>query len=486
MEGVEGQIPSLFHYIFGDERYIADDIAIDAGAFSVKYQDLKEITKQHIQVLRDYGVNEHSVIAIGKIGGISILSVVMASSVIGCKWVIATPRTRPYRDVLGLTHYVKSDDDIGSAGLINIDVSMILKAGSSAQDEALVNDEMHTPDDVCCYVESSGSTGIPKLIALSRQYFNDSLPFPPLLLAQSRAAIATTFPMRSYLGLVIALSVLKLKGRLVVIADLPKLKSMQLDMIVGSPAQLGALCASAPVDGKRIAYCVSGGGPMQKDLYGKLANHFNAVINSFGSTETGNIAYGVMTHDQSPPYPVRHLVNASRIEIVDENGRLVDVHDEGRVRLSSATHASYYLSETGARTPIFQNGFFYTGDLGYRDHAGNFYFTGRQNDQFNLGGVKVSAIYVDDVMTGLQSVCDCVSFVDQDQSNQDVLAAIVVLEQDHTVDRFLAEFDALKSKVPRSFIPKRIYVGSSCPRNSNGKATRHLAQSMISGQHSLI
>ena len=76
------------------------------------------------------------------------------------------------------------------------------------------------------------------------------------------------------------------------------------------------------------------------------------------------------------------------VEIVDDEGRLLSVGKEGRIRVKSDTmvwpfSGSMFETEDGKG-----DGWFYPGDIGRLDDDGLLIVTGRADEVINAGGIK--------------------------------------------------------------------------------------------------
>ncbi|MGA9352647.1 MAG: AMP-binding protein [Terriglobales bacterium] len=139
--------------------------------------------------------------------------------------------------------------------------------------------------------------------------------------------------------------------------------------------------------GARMRYLVTGGSrfdaKVQRDFYSFGID----VLNAYGLTETtggaflsrpGKIVFGSV----GPPLPgvEARVVNE---EVADEDGPRA-----GEIAIRGAIVMRGYWNRADATAEVLREGWFYTGDLGYFDSAGNLFITGRRKEVIVLANGK--------------------------------------------------------------------------------------------------
>ena len=98
--------------------------------------------------------------------------------------------------------------------------------------------------------------------------------------------------------------------------------------------------------------------------------------------------------------------SAVAIQIMDSMGKECPVKTEGEICVKgNMVISSYLLPEDNQNA--FRDGFFRTGDWGYKDEDGFIYLTGRLKEMINVGGKKVSPVEVENAIISL-GIEDCV------------------------------------------------------------------------------
>lgn len=94
-----------------------------------------------------------------------------------------------------------------------------------------------------------------------------------------------------------------------------------------------------------------------------------------------------------------------RLSIVDPKGKEVPPGEEGElVSKGPGIFRGYFKSPEDNEAVFTPDGFFRTGDLARKDERGYIYITGRIKDIVNRGGEKISAVEIENLMSGHPAV----------------------------------------------------------------------------------
>ena len=130
------------------------------------------------------------------------------------------------------------------------------------------------------------------------------------------------------------------------------------------------------------------------------------VLDGFGSTEGG---VGIMRTEDMPRGSLGRPADENTVvmsratgeecprAVMDESGRLLNADEcigEFVNKTGLANFEGYYHNDDANRERS-QNGWFWSGDLGYRDEQGFFYFAGRGYDWLRVDGENFSAAPVE-------------------------------------------------------------------------------------------
>jgi acyl-CoA synthetase (AMP-forming)/AMP-acid ligase II len=223
----------------------------------------------------------------------------------------------------------------------------------------------------------------------------------------------------------------------------------------------------------------SGGAPVPPDLINQIGSQFKGNVgaaNGYGLTETTSaviVAGGQDYFDH--PNSVGRPVATADIRIVDDAGRDCAEGQVGELWSRGPNVISGYWNKPEATAAAFTDGWFHTGDLGYRDKDGFYYVVDRKKDVIIRGGENIYCAEVEAAILQHPQVRDVAVLGVPDRELGEQVAAIVqpagrVADLDDLPDdirRFLA------SHLARFKIPAIIKLtDGDLPRTATGKVLK--------------
>ena len=156
---------------------------------------------------------------------------------------------------------------------------------------------------------------------------------------------------------------------------------------------------------------------------------------------------------------------------VDEEGKHLPTGEEGEIIIRGGYINRLVGTTSEEDNKNVRDGWFYTGDLGYLDEDGCFYYTGRVDDRINRGGKKVYAGDVEAMLLTCLEIKQAVVFGIPDTVYGQTIGAVVVLEDDATrtpesIQQFLAKH------IVGFKIPDKIIIADALPLNRFRKVKR--------------
>jgi crotonobetaine/carnitine-CoA ligase len=119
-----------------------------------------------------------------------------------------------------------------------------------------------------------------------------------------------------------------------------------------------------------------------------------------------------------------------------------------------------------------RNGWFHTGDRGYLDQEGYFWFVDRAKDTIRRLGENISAYEVEQFTGAHPAIAEIAAYpLKADQSEEEVAVSVVIragmtLEPPELI-RYCLE------TMPRFMVPRFIHVTDSLPRNLNQRVEKY-------------
>lgn len=304
---------------------------------------------------------------------------------------------------------------------------------------------------ICMF--SSGTTGKPKLISRTWSAIEAEIKaYNEAIGLDSSVTPVVISPVSHSYGLISG--VLSAMARQVVphIAaytnpklTLTLLRDTPNHIVYGVPLTLHVL-TSFPSD-IRFHQFMSSGTPMPQGLIDKLTPMAaDRLLQQYGCSEAGCISVNrSLLSSADIGKPLGH------IQIV-ETGSSLDVPTELIIAV--------------------QNQVIHTGDLAYQDH-GNLHLLSRADDVINVSGLKVYPLEVENVISQLDGIGECVVYRGRHPVMGEVACCMVVADPEIKPETIR---DWCIRRLPPYKVPSKVACVTKLPRNATGKISRKLLE----------
>jgi len=197
----------------------------------------------------------------------------------------------------------------------------------------------------------------------------------------------------------------------------------------------------------------------------------------YSMAETGVVALATPEILASVPRSSGRVVPGARLEVLDENGRVVPPGTAGEIRVAVDGMARGYYGRD-ADSSRFRDGWFYPHDRGYVNADGLVFVEGRLDEILNVGGRKIAPSYAESILEEHAAVQEAAVFpLDEGVEGIRLAAAIVPRGTPDLVD--LASFARSRLEI---FTPTRFFIVPAIPRNARGKILRKEMQKLVLGK----
>jgi acyl-coenzyme A synthetase/AMP-(fatty) acid ligase len=385
-----------------------------------------------------------------------------------------------------------SDAEIpGSTGgrVVRVDYSWMQGDGQPIDPRYVPSTDEKT---ICRLMLTSGSTGIPKAVAVSQRLLSDRInrhltvfgnKFPGCDRLYSDMLISTS------LGFQFLIYSLLRGGTIIFPGDrfdstLQAIEEYKVQCLIAPPGGLETFVRwfdTIPAYQSSIELIFCGG----DILSSSLSNHVRSricshIVVAYGSTEASMTAAALAHEIMGTAGAVGFVTPGTTVQIVDRSGTVLRPGREGLLRIRSDYAVDGYLNSPEETTQAFRDGWFYPGDIGALDEDELLVITGREQITLNIGGDKINPEAIERVLAAFDGVREAGVFSLPNEFGNNEICAAVVCEGKPDEQKLKAHCAA---HLALNSVPSRIFFASRLPRNDMGKIDRlHLPS--IAGQTS--
>ena len=224
-----------------------------------------------------------------------------------------------------------------------------------------------------------------------------------------------------------------------------------------------------------LRFCISAGEALPGILFRRWLEKFDIeILDGLGSSEASFIFISNR--------PGRVKENASglplpgyTIEVRNNRSQQLPACEVGELWVKSETVFKCYYHQPVKTAETLEDGWMRTGDMGYLDADGYFYYTARANDAMKVSGIWVSPLEVENTLLSHPSVAECAVVGQEDEMGLTKPKAYVVLKSSYQPGNLLVQDLQLhvKQKLAPYKYPRTIEFLDELPKTATGKIQRY-------------
>ncbi|ODQ65967.1 acetyl-CoA synthetase-like protein [Nadsonia fulvescens var. elongata DSM 6958] len=206
------------------------------------------------------------------------------------------------------------------------------------------------------------------------------------------------------------------------------------------------------------------------------------VLEAYAMTEASH----QMTSNPLPPATRKPgsvgLGQGVEVVILDDKSSILPHGKTGEISIRGKNVTLGYINNEKANAESFTNGYFRTGDQGYKDEDGYVFITGRIKELINRGGEKISPIELDGLLLDIEGVAEAVSFAAPDEMYGQIVNAAIVLKPNYKGKVTSKDIqNAMANKVAKFKVPTSVFFTDVMPKTATGKIQRRkIAETFLS------
>jgi len=228
----------------------------------------------------------------------------------------------------------------------------------------------------------------------------------------------------------------------------------------------GGVPEGLQTDQLRFAMC--GSAPVPAEVLRRFEETFHClVIEGYGLSEsTCRSTFNPPDERRRPGSCGMPIGNETKV--VDDRDREVPEGTLGEIVLRGENILKGYYKDPEATATAFRNGWFHTGDIGYRDRDGFYFIVDRKSDMIIRGGENIYPREIDEILYQHPAVAAAAAMGVPDPLYGEEVAAFLVLKDGMNV----SEEDLLsycKQRLADYKCPKTIRFVAEIPKGPTGK-----------------
>lgn len=350
--------------------------------------------------------------------------------------------------------------------------------------------ERQSGDDISVYLHGGGTTGESKIIKLSNSALNSlSVMLEKLDEKHSpgKECSLMVLPLFHAFGLGVSMHFSLCNGFCCI--PVPKFKPASINrlikrycvtFIVGVPNMYRKIMEQSNFAGShlkklRLLFC---GGDFLSEQF---LNYFNRTLNDYGCKSRLMRGYGLTetssvcctnTKEHCRENSIGKTLDGVVMQIWDEFGNELDNEEIGEFVVSAPTLMSGYFSCEHPGIYVDKSGteWIKTGDLGYCDKDGYYYFSGRKKRMIIISGFNVYPIDIESKVQTLPFIKE-VCAIEGKENKKTIIKLFISVEKTSFSSKKITEkvFAFCEKSLPRYSCPKQVTILKDLPKTQMGK-----------------
>lgn len=455
------------------ERYPEETAIVGRNGEYYSFEEVEEKVKAASAGLKESGLERGDTIALMTDNNVDAFSLMMGCWYSGITVAEVKPKTEPenipyFIEDSEADAFVFEDSFREKVEKIRdkIDISYIESLEDFEPDESdnriEVEDDLNDELARLCY--TSGTTGVPKGVP----YTHERLLYSTFVLLMrdevtegDRVCLIYPYYGVGCLELLASLSsgaTLYLPPEKDSESVLETIESENITSIGGVPTQLKSLAEDADgYDTSSLRYVHTGSGVLTEEVYDMIKEELcENVCTSYGSSEAAETLYSL-----KDSIAIGRPTRFQMVRLVEEGTKDPEQVVEGTgsgeliVKADGPEVFNGYWNKPEKTEEVLIDGWYFTGDIIYRDSEGMFWFRGRDDDMIISGGENISPVAVEDTLLSHPAVKEAgAAGVDDEKWGEKVVGFIEISEEvtAEELDRHCKDSDLEDFKRPKDYV----------------------------------
>ena len=359
--------------------------------------------------------------------------------------------------------------------------------GSTSFDELYVGTDTRDivalgADDTAVLLYTSGTTGKPKGAELThfQLYMNCTIAGGLFALQPTDVSVAVlplfhVFGLSSVLNLTVRYaSSMVLIPRFEVGAVIDAIESHRCTVFLGVPTMYFAL-AQADISGRDLSSLrtgVSGGAAIPGEVIRAFEAKYpgTVILEGYGLSESASTTTFNISAAERKVLSIGKPIWGVELRVVGEQGNDLGPGESnvGEILIRGHNIMKGYYKNPEATAVALRNGWFSTGDLGYRDTEGFYFIVDRKKDLVIRGGFNVYPREIEEVLYAHPAIAEAAVIGKPDQRLGEEVVAVVTLKPGFTATPEEI-IDYTKGQLAAYKYPREVRIVNELPKGPTGK-----------------
>jgi acetyl-CoA synthetase len=210
------------------------------------------------------------------------------------------------------------------------------------------------------------------------------------------------------------------------------------------------------------------------------------IYDTWFQTETGSIMICNRPDIEIRPGSMGKPIEAIEAAIIAENGNILGVKETGNLCIRAGWDSMFisYLNHPEVYAGKFAQGYYYSGDLAWKDMDGYYWFVGRNDDVINTAGHLISPFEIESALLEIPEIAESAVIAAPDDILFEKVVAYIRLREGYSWNDDLEMRIRLhlSNKLSSIATPQDMKVIDEIPKNKSGKIMRRVLKAWYMGE----
>ncbi len=228
---------------------------------------------------------------------------------------------------------------------------------------------------------------------------------------------------------------------------------------------------------KSLRYTVSGGAAMPMEVMSQFETMTEVPIyEGFGMTET-TVSVCINRPDNRKPGSIGTPFEGVEMKIFDDDDNELPNGEVGELVIKAPNIMCGYLNKEKDTAEAMRNGWFHTGDMGYKDDDGFFFIVDRKKDMVIKGGFNIYPREIEEVLYRLPQVAECAVVGVFDEEKGELVQAVIACKPEQKLTAEEADTH-LREHLAKYKLPHDYTFIDELPKGPTGKILKREIRDM--------